>query len=308
MLNCQNLNVTIGSSRILRDCSFAVGSGEVVCLVGESGCGKSMTALSIMGLLPESAHIDGTISYDGHSLLDLNEKEYSGFRGSSISMIFQEPMTSLNPVFRIGDQIAEPLILHRGMKKSDARSIVMSLLSEIGISPERIDDYPHQLSGGMRQRVMIAMAIACQPGLLIADEPTTALDVTIQGQILTLLRDLASEREMGILLITHDLAVVRETADFVNVMYAGEIIEQAPAASFFRFQAHPYARGLMQCLPRKHQKERLRVIGGVVPSPEDVPSGCSFAPRCAFRTERCTQQHPSLEEYAPSHYARCFNL
>ncbi len=261
-----------------------------------------------MGLLPESAHIDGTISYDGHSLLDLNEKEYSGFRGSSLSMIFQEPMTSLNPVFRIGDQIAEPLILHRGMKKSDARSIVMSLLSEIGISPERIDDYPHQLSGGMRQRVMIAMAIACQPGLLIADEPTTALDVTIQGQILTLLRGLASERGMGILLITHDLAVVRETADFVNVMYAGEIIEQAPAASFFSYQAHPYARGLMQCLPRKHQKERLRVIGGVVPSPEDVPSGCSFAPRCAFRTERCMQQHPSLKEYAPSHYARCFNL
>ena len=306
MLSCQNLNVTIGSSRILRDCSFTVKSGEIVCLVGESGCGKSMTALSVMGLLPESARTSGHISLDGQSLLELNEKEYSRLRGSRISMIFQEPMTSLNPVFRIGNQIAEPLILHRGMTKKEAREKTTSLLSEIGISPERIDDYPHQLSGGMRQRVMIAMAMACQPGLLIADEPTTALDVTIQGQILNLLRDLSSRRNMGVLLITHDLAVVREAADHINVMYAGEIVEQAPAEAFFARQVHPYARGLLQCLPRKHQKMRLRVIGGTVPMPDDLPEGCSFAPRCSFRTNRCMTQHPPLVEYAPSHFARCF--
>lgn len=267
-----------------------------------------MTALSVMGLLPESARISGHISFDGRSLLELNERDYSGLRGSRISMIFQEPMTSLNPVFRIGDQIAEPLILHQRMTRKEARTKAMRLLSEIGISPERIDDYPHQLSGGMRQRVMIAMAMACQPGLLIADEPTTALDVTIQGQILSLLRGLSSRRNMGVLLITHDLAVVRETADHVNVMYAGEIVEQAPADAFFNYQAHPYARGLLQCLPRKHQTERLQVIGGTVPMPDDLPDGCSFAPRCSFRTNRCMTQHPPLVEYAPSHLARCFHM
>ena len=310
LLDVQHLTVSFGSVPVVRDISFQMFSGRTLCLVGESGSGKSMTAFSIMRLLPGSGHISsGSLLFAGEDLLKLDEKAMRGRRGRDISMIFQEPMTSLNPVLRIGKQLAEPLEIHEGLHGHAAEERAAELMELVGIPDprRRLNDYPHQFSGGMRQRVMIAMALACSPRLLLADEPTTALDITIQGQILRLLGRLARERNMGVLLITHDLGVVAEAADDVAVMYAGELMEQAPVTSFFENPLHPYSRGLMACAPLigNHDRERLPSIPGMVPLPSELPEGCSFRPRCPLATEKC-RQRPPLLPVKEHHLVRCW--
>ena len=291
-----------GVARAVDGVSFSVAPGETVALVGESGCGKTVTSLSILGLVPDPPGriLPGSsIRLRGEELVDAPEERLRRLRGNEISMIFQEPMTSLNPVFTVGEQIGEPLRLHRRMGKRAARERAGELLREVGI-PEparRLDEYPHQLSGGMRQRVMIAMALACEPALLIADEPTTALDVTIQAQILELLAALKESRGMAVLLITHDLGVVAEVADRVVVMYAGQVAETGTAREVFGAPAHPYTEGLLASLPRVDRPgERLRPIPGVVPSPTDWPKGCRFADRCRYAWERGIEHEPPLLE------------
>jgi oligopeptide/dipeptide ABC transporter ATP-binding protein len=277
--------------------SFYLNGGELLGLVGESGCGKSITALSVMRLIaPPGKIVSGEILFDGKNLLSLSDREMRQIRGDDIAMIFQDPMTSLNPVFRVGEQIAEALRLHRKLSRPDARAAAIEAMQEVAIpdSARRVDDYPHQLSGGMRQRVMIAMALACNPKLLIADEPTTALDVTIQAQILELLNELRKTRELAVLLITHDLGVVAEVADRVAVMYTGRIVEESPVEELFARPKHPYTEGLLRSVPKltaEHvaKAERLETIEGVVPSPTDLPPGCHFAPRCPYRLARCTE-------------------
>lgn len=310
LLDVQHLTVSFGSVPVVRDISFQMFSGRTLCLVGESGSGKSMTAFSIMRLLPGSGHISsGSLLFAGEDLLKLDEKAMRGRRGRDISMIFQEPMTSLNPVLRIGKQLAEPLEIHEGLHGHAAEERAAELMELVGIPDprRRLNDYPHQFSGGMRQRVMIAMALACSPRLLLADEPTTALDITIQGQILRLLGRLARERNMGVLLITHDLGVVAEAADDVAVMYAGELMEQAPVTAFFENPLHPYSRGLMACAPLigNHDRERLPSIPGMVPLPSELPEGCSFRPRCPLATEKC-RQRPPLLPVKEHHLVRCW--
>ena len=277
--------------------SFYLDGGELLGLVGESGCGKSITALSVMRLIaPPGKIVSGEILFDGKNLLSLSDREMRQIRGDDIAMIFQDPMTSLNPVFRVGEQIAEALRLHRKLSRPDARAAAIEAMQEVAIPDpaRRVDDYPHQLSGGMRQRVMIAMALACNPKLLIADEPTTALDVTIQAQILELLNKLRKTRELAVLLITHDLGVVAEVADRVAVMYTGRIVEESPVEELFARPKHPYTEGLLRSVPKltaEHvaKAERLETIEGVVPSPTDLPPGCHFAPRCPYRLARCTE-------------------
>lgn len=282
------------------DCvSFNVNVGETVAMVGESGCGKTQTALSVMRLIqsPPGVIESGTVYFEGQDLLELGKKEMEGVRGNKIGMIFQEPMTSLNPVFTIGMQLCEPLIKHRKMSKHEAEAKAVELLTLVGI-PEpkkRLTVYPHHLSGGMRQRVMIAMALACNPSLLIADEPTTALDVTIQAQILDLLRSLRKELGMAILLITHDLGVVAEMASRVLVMYAGRIVEEADVYQLFKAPSHPYTMGLLASIPRLSDRpERLHQITGTVPNLLELPQGCRFAPRCAYARGTCFEQEPGL--------------
>jgi peptide/nickel transport system ATP-binding protein len=291
------------------DGRFRVARGATVGIVGESGSGKSVTALAIMGLLPrQGATATGRIAFDGLDLLTQPEAVLRDLRGDRIAMIFQEPMTSLNPSFRVGDQIVEAIRRHRGGTAAAARARALEMLRRVRIpAPERrIDDYPHRLSGGMRQRVMIAMALACDPQLLIADEPTTALDVTIQAQILHLLRRLREETGAAVVMITHDLGVVAETCDEVVVMYAGQVVETAPVAAIFRAPQHPYTVGLLGALPRIDRRaERLAVIPGTVPAPSDVPSGCRFAPRCPFRVDRCAEP-PPLVEVTPGQSSRCW--
>ncbi|QQE80387.1 ABC transporter ATP-binding protein [Alicyclobacillus sp. SO9] len=287
---------------------FSIKEGETLGLVGESGCGKSVTSMSIMRLLQPPAKISGTIQFRGKDLLKATESQMQDIRGNEISMIFQEPMTSLNPVHKIGGQIGESLMLHKGMSKRQARSEAIRLLKQVGIPrPEQIvDEYPHQLSGGMRQRVMIAIAMACNPALLIADEPTTALDVTIQAQILDLMRDLAKERNMATLLITHDLGVVAEMCDRVAVMYAGRIVEQGPVRKIFNNPQHPYTVGLMHSIPKiVGSKDRLSPIEGNVPSLRNMPKGCRFAPRCPHAMEVC-HQDPPFYEVEEAHRSRCW--
>lgn len=299
--------------------SFTLEPGKTVCLVGESGCGKTMIALAIMGLLPKPGSIAaGCILFEGRDLVKLHEKELQKIRGSRISMIFQEPMTALNPVLRIGDQISEVLVLHKGFSKKRAWSETVSLLRRVGIpAPEtRAMDFPHQMSGGMRQRALIAMALACSPRLIIADEPTTALDVTIQRQILELLADLGKEYGTGLLLITHDLGVVAEVADTVLVMYAGKVVEQADTSALFTCPRHPYTQGLMLSRPslpycRKEEnmfrrKSRLEAIPGVVPALADIPEGCAFQERCPKAMPICSQDSPPFFEVTPGHFARCW--
>ena len=292
--------------------SFSLAPGETLGIVGESGCGKSVTSLSIMRLVPNPPGkiTAGEIRLEGRNLLDLPESDMRAVRGDDIAMIFQEPMTSLNPVQTVGDQIIEAVQLHRSLSAAAARARALEMLQLVKIpSPEtRLDEYPHQLSGGMRQRVMIAMALACDPKLLIADEPTTALDVTIQAQILDLLRDLRERTGAAIMLITHDLGVVAEIAHRVIVMYAGRIVEEAPVGLLFADPQHPYTLGLLGSIPRlgSDGDERLTAIEGVVPNPYALPPGCRFSPRCPLADEKCRAEQPTLREIAPGHRAACW--
>jgi peptide/nickel transport system ATP-binding protein len=279
--------------------SYEVNAGETLAVVGESGSGKSVTALSILKLIPSPPGriVEGRILFKGRDLVGLTNEEMRAIRGKEISMIFQEPMTALNPVYTCGEQIIEALVLHERMTRAQARTRTIEMLERVGIpaAAQRVDEYPHQLSGGMRQRVMIAMALACRPAVLIADEPTTALDVTIQAQILELLKELQREMGMAVILITHDLGVVAETADRVAVMYAGQIVEYADVRSAFRQPLHPYNAGLQSSLPKLGEVvDRLRVIPGTVPNPARFPIGCRFHPRCPVMIEKCLE-HPALE-------------
>jgi peptide/nickel transport system ATP-binding protein len=307
-----------GIVKAVDDVSFQVRRGETLAIVGESGCGKSITALSLMRLIPDPPGriIAGRIVLDGVDLLSLDEAAMRKVRGNDISMIFQEPMTSLNPVMTVGRQISEALILHQGLSKSAALQRAVEMLRRVRIpEPEqRVKEYPHQLSGGMRQRVMIAMALACNPKVLLADEPTTALDVTIQAQILELIVTLQRELDTAVVLITHDLGVVAETAERVIVMYAGRKVEEAAVGDLFAHAMHPYTHGLLGSIPRlglmrgedDAAGERLQEIPGIVPALTDLPKGCSFAPRCQFADDRCKSQYPPYEEKLPGHWASCW--
>jgi peptide/nickel transport system ATP-binding protein len=288
---------------------LTVADGATLGLVGESGCGKSVTSLAIMGLLPkQSADITGSIRFEGFDLLQVSDETLRDLRGNRLAMIFQEPMTSLNPSFTIGDQIIETVLRHRGGTRSAARKRAIELLRRVHIpSPERrIDEYPHKLSGGMRQRVMIAMALACDPRLLIADEPTTALDVTLQAQILDLMRELKAESGAAIILITHDLGVVAEICDEVAVMYAGEIVERASVDELFEDPQHPYTVGLLGSIPRLGRRtSHLATIEGIVPNMAEPPPGCRFAARCPFAKSACVAAPPPLVNLSPGHWSRC---
>jgi peptide/nickel transport system ATP-binding protein/oligopeptide transport system ATP-binding protein len=316
LLSIQGLQVQFrtdaGVVRAVEDVSFEIGAGETLAVVGESGCGKSVTAMSILRLI-ESQRGEitaGRIEFEGQNLLALDDAAVRAVRGNQIAMIFQEPMTSLNPVYTVGDQIGETLGIHRGMEEDQARSEVTRLLDLVGIADaeRRIDEYPHQLSGGMRQRVMIAMALACNPKLLIADEPTTALDVTIQAQILELLQELQTKLKMSILLITHDLGVVASVAHRAVVMYAGRVVEQASVVDLFEHPKHPYTLGLLQSIPKLGRLDaRLSPIAGSVPDALHFPAGCRFHPRCPFRLAQCDRETPALRSLdGGQHQAACF--
>jgi oligopeptide/dipeptide ABC transporter ATP-binding protein len=299
-----------GVVRAVRGLNLTIPAGRTVGLVGESGCGKSVSALTIMRLLEKNAKVArGEVRFRGKNLLALSEPEMQQVRGNDISMIFQEPMTALNPVFSVGDQIAESVETHQLADKAEARKRAINLLQMVGIADAKrlADEYPHELSGGMRQRVMIAMGLACDPDLLIADEPTTALDVTIQAQILELMRDLKKRTGAAILLITHDLGVVAEMCDDVAVMYGGRIVEHAPTKELYANPKHPYTVGLLESIPRLyHKQDRLHVIRGNVPNPLTIPPGCSFHPRCPKRFEPCDRYVPSLADIEPDHEVSCF--
>ena len=301
-----------GEVKAVDGVSLEIEEGKTLGLVGESGCGKSVTALSILRLIPSPPGrvVGGEIFYRGRDLLKLNGESMRKIRGNEISMIFQEPMTSLNPVFTIGNQIGEAIRLHQGLGKKETRKKTVEMLRLVKIAdPEsRIDDYPHQLSGGMRQRVMIAMALSCNPSLLIADEPTTALDVTIQAQILELMKELKDKLGMSLLLITHDLGVVAEQADEVAIMYAGKIVERTGAKAIFNRPLHPYTVGLLNSLPGAggHKKKRLVAIPGMVPSPLELPSGCRFRDRCPKAAGICAEAEPQLVEKEKDHWVSCY--
>ena len=291
--------------------SFSVKAGQTLGIVGESGCGKSVTSLSIMGLLPKGQGrvSAGSIHFEGRDLAALSAQEMRALRGNRIAMIFQEPMTSLNPAFTVGDQLIESIRCHRNISASDARAHAIEMLRRVRIpSPEqRIDEYPHKLSGGMRQRVMIAMALSCEPKLLIADEPTTALDVTIQAQVLDLMRTLREETGTAIILITHDLGVIAELADEVVVMYSGRVVERATVGDLFANPQHPYTIGLLGSIPKLHlEQTRLNAIEGQVPTPMTVVTGCRFAPRCPFALDRCREEAPQLIDLGGGHEAACW--
>lgn len=299
-----------GTIKAVDGVNFTINKGETLGLVGESGCGKSVTALSIMRLVqsPPGKIVGGKIYLEGTNLLELKEKEMRKVRGCKISMIFQEPMTSLDPMFTIGSEIMEVLKLHQNLKKDEAKKKAIESLYKVRFpDPEkRLDDYPHELSGGMRQRVMIAMALSCNPALLIADEPTTALDVTIQAQILKLIDDLKKEFNTSVLLITHDLGVIAKTCDNLALMYAGYIVEYTDVFTFFREPMHPYAQALLKSIPRLDvDSKRLKIIKGLVPNLLDLPSGCPFHPRCDYCFEPCTKKMPELKKVGENHIVRC---
>ena len=307
-----------GVVRAVDGVSYSVATGETLGVVGESGCGKSVTALSILRLVadPPGRIVGGAIRFAGRNLLELSEREMEDVRGNDISMIFQEPMTSLNPLMTVGRQISEAIALHQGLSRRQAMDRAVEMLRRVHIpeAERRVHAYPHQLSGGMRQRAMIAMALSCNPKLLIADEPTTALDVTIQAQILDLMRELQETLGTAIILITHDMGVVAENADRVVVMYAGRKVEEAAADDLFERPAHPYTKGLLGSLPNLEvaahtgsRRPRLTEIKGMVPSLANLPEGCSFAPRCGFATEQCRAAYPPFEEHRPGHRVACWH-
>lgn len=307
-----------GVVRAVDGVSYSVRAGETLGVVGESGCGKSVTALSVLRLVtsPPGRIVGGAVRFQGRDLLTLSEREMEGIRGNDISMIFQEPMTSLNPLYKVGDQISEAIALHKGLTRRQARDYAVEMLRRVSIpEPEqRAQAYPHQMSGGMRQRVMIAMALSCDPKVLIADEPTTALDVTIQAQILDLMREIRENFGTAIVLITHDMGVVAENADRVVVMYAGRKVEEADVDDLFDSPAHPYTKGLLAAIPHLDDaaradsgRARLNEIKGMVPSLARLPPGCSFAPRCGFASDRCRESYPPFEEIRPRHWAACWH-
>ncbi|WP_374444865.1 ABC transporter ATP-binding protein [Stella sp.] len=316
LLQVEDLTVALptqrGWARAVRDLSFTLDRGQTLGLVGESGCGKSMTALALMGLLPEGARASGRIALDGEDLLMLEEGEMCRIRGNRIGMIFQEPMTALNPLQPIGRQVSEPLRLHRGLGRAEAEREAVRLLDRVGLPnpAQRAHAHPHQLSGGQRQRAMIAMALACEPDLLVADEPTTALDVTIQGQILDLVTELVDERGMALILITHDLGVIAETVDRVIVMYGGAGVEEAETDALFAYRAHPYSQGLFAALPQigLARGTRLEPIPGTVPDLADLPEACTFVDRCPIAVGACRAAPPPPLAVAAGHRARCIRL
>ena len=314
LLSVQDLKVYFsGNERIARaldGISYDVRKGEIICLVGESGCGKTVSALTILRIIPQPPGevMGGKILFNGQDLLELSEEDMQKIRGNHIAMVFQEPMTSLNPVFTIGDQIKEAILVHEQLEKNEILRRCIQLLKDVGIpSPEnRLNDYPHQLSGGQRQRVMIAMALACNPDLVIADEPTTALDVTIQVQILDLFKELQKKRNMSLLYITHDLGVVANIADRIYVMYSGIIVEQGRTHDIFHNPCHPYTQGLLASLPSLSKRgSTLHSIPGAVPDPAYKPSGCPFHPRCEYATEICRSQFPEMCDCRDGHLSRC---
>lgn len=289
--------------------NFSIGKAQTLGLVGETGAGKTTTALGILNLVPDPPGkiVGGEILYRGEDLLKLPAAKMRAIRGSEISMIFQDPMTALNPVHTVGDQIAEVVQLHRDCSRAEAWERAVEMLAKVGITADRARDYPHQFSGGMRQRVVIAIALACEPSLLIADEPTTALDVTIQAQVLEMINMLKHENNTSMLMITHDLGIVAETCDYVAIMYAEEIIEYGDLEAIFDHTGHPYTVGLFGSIPRLDlDVERLEPVPGLMPDPGDLPSGCSFHPRCPYATERCREQTPPNTEVSPGHFVRCF--
>jgi len=310
LLEVRDLSISFSTSsgplNVVNKLNFSINEAEVFGLVGESGCGKSLTALAIMGLLPENSFAEGELHFKSRDLLTTDKESMRRLRGKEISMIFQEPMTSLNPVLTIGYQIAEVLTTHRGLSRKSATEKVVELLKAVKIpSPEiRLKEYPHQMSGGMRQRIMIAMAIACNPSLLIADEPTTALDVTIEAQILELMRNLREERKMAVLLITHDIGVIAENAERAAVMYAGRTMEISRVSQVLETPKHPYTIGLLESLP-KRKGIPLKPIPGSVPRPEELPSGCKFSDRCRYMIPDCRKEEPALREIIQGHFARC---
>jgi peptide/nickel transport system ATP-binding protein len=313
LIEVENLGVRLNTSRgpaqAVRGVSLTLKRGETLGLVGESGCGKSVTALSLMGLLPDSAVVSGSIRLDGRELVRLSDADYCELRGNRISMIFQEPMTALNPMHTIGHQIAEPLRRHKGLSAAQARKETIALLDRVGLPDpaRRVDAYPHQFSGGQRQRITIAMALACEPDLLIADEPTTALDVTIQGQILDLIAGFVEERGMSMILISHDLGVIAENVGRMMVMYGGTVVESGPTDEVFRRMGHPYTQGLFRARPRLGARKgtRLETIAGTVPELADLPAGCTFAERCPLVQDRCRAALPLVVEVGPAHGVRC---
>ena len=298
-----------GAINAVNGVNLSLGKGETLGVVGESGCGKSVTMSTILRLVKTPpARIEGEIYYKGQNILDMPMRDFTRIRGKEISMIFQEPMTSLDPVIKIGPQIAESLMLHEKLLKNAAMAKALELLKQVEIpnAEKRINDYPHQLSGGMRQRVMIAMALACKPQILLADEPTTALDVTIQAQIMDLIKKLRGEYGMSIMIVTHDLGVISDVADRVVVFYSGQIVEEARTADLFKHPKHPYTKGLLACIPTLQTKaQRLQVIEGNIADPANRPSGCPFHPRCRYATERCSKENPKLYPCGDGHMAAC---
>ena len=308
-----DLHTHNGTAPAVRDMGFALQPRDTLGLIGESGCGKSMTALALMGLAPDNATVSGSLKLAGRELIGLPDRDWRALRGDRIAMIFQEPMTALNPVHTIGNQIMEPMRLHRGLGRAEARQKALALLERVGIPApaQRFDSYPHQFSGGQRQRIMIAMALACEPAVLIADEPTTALDVTVQQQILALIAELVAERGMALILISHDLGLIAQNVRQMLVMYGGEVVERGAAAEVFARPAHPYTRGLLAARPSlaqrlvAHRSERLPTIAGTVPNLFQMPPGCPFAGRCAFTADGCGQRPPPEVRLSPSHSFLC---
>jgi peptide/nickel transport system ATP-binding protein len=316
LLEVESLSVKLQTQRgpayAIRDVSFAVDKAQALGIVGESGCGKSITVMAVMGLLPEGAKVEGSIRFGGEELTTKSDRQMGAIRGDRIGMIFQEPMTALNPLHTIGKQVAEPLRLHRGMNATDAKKRAIALLDRVGIpdAAQRFDAYPHQFSGGQRQRITIAMALACEPQLLIADEPTTALDVTIQKQILELIAGIVEERHMALMLISHDLGVIAQNVQRMLVMYGGSVVEDGPTRSVFANRMHPYTLGLFGARPglRAPKGQKLVTIPGTVPDLVDLPPGCPFAGRCSFTIPECYLTVPQPYEVESGHHARCIRL